>query len=122
MLNIILLIIGLLALIISIGLNINLYNKGKYNPSIFKNGGRFGYGYDFRGTLMVCILVPMFIITPLTYKMIYISVGIIFGGISTTILNILSYQHLRSNRIIIETVIFDLVILCVVIVSLNSIL
>lgn len=122
MLSIILSIIGLLALIISIGLDINLYNKGEYNPSIFKNGGGYGYGYNFRGTLTVCLLVPMFFITPIAYKMSYISVGTIFVGISTTVLNILSYQHLRSKRIIIETVIFDIVMLYIVIVSLNSIL
>lgn len=122
MLSIILLIIGLLALIILIVLNINLYNKGEYNPSIFKNGGRYGFGYNFRGTLMVCILVPLFIITPITYKMSYIIVGTILGGSSTTVLNILSHQHLRRKRIIIETVIFDIVMLCMVIVSLNSIL
>lgn len=89
---------------------IYLFNKGKYNPYMFKRG-EFEEPYFVRLGLSLAML---FCLNNIKIKLvpIYFLSTYAFGlGTCTNILNYLSYRKSKDKKIIIHTIIFDIILI-----------
>ena len=118
--NIIIFVIGIASCIVTIWENRQAYIRGEYDPNIF----RFRQGYEWKLTMLIAyngMIIPMFFIKlPI---IIYLYILIIFGTLLLTIniLNVKCYKKIRKKRILIYTMINDLIFIIIIIFISNMI-
>lgn len=107
MINIILFIVGVIATIVWIFIEIDKYNKGEYKYLYLNNS------IGLREYLINLFqFLPIFLIKPLNLNLSYTFITLSTVGIIETILRIKIYNQIKKKRKIIEIIIADLLILC----------
>lgn len=119
-------VIGITSCIVIVWESIQAYIKGEYDPD--SNIFRLRQGYEWKLTMMLAnigIILPMAftIFHIINYIYIYIYILIIFGTLLLTIniLNFKCYKKIRKKRILIYTIINDLLFM-IFIIFMNNML
>lgn len=110
LINIILFTVGLASLFINILYAVRAYQKGEYNPRIF----RLRQGYEYKPMMLIAyfgMISPINFIDSKMYKGVYTICTLGILCIFINILNIKCFMKTGRKRIITETLGFDLMII-----------
>lgn len=110
MIDNILFIIGIASIISIMWFNIHRFKNNQYNPELLRK--RQGSELRIREFVAyIGFIVPVCFIQSFVLKSIYVLILTLSGTIIITILNLLSYKNSKIKKSIIETTIFDVVML-----------
>ena len=101
--------INILSTVVWIGIEIDSFIKGTYNPSVFYSGSKHNT------ILNVLQIVPLCFIAQIHLRLIFMALSLLIIAILITILNIKSFMKVKRKRIIIETLILDIITIFLVI-------
>ena len=117
MVQVILISISILSTIIWIGVEINSFIKETYNPLFF-----FRSNSNIYDTILNLLqIVPLLFLKPIHSSLVYMALLALIVGMTTAILNLKSFMKTKNRRIIIETLIMDLVVVFVFISVFKSV-
>lgn len=114
---IILFVVGITSCIFTVREDIQAYKSGEYNPYIFRT--RHGHGWkNTEFFAYVGVIIPIYLIEVYSYVYLYFLIILGIESLTTNILNFNIYKRVRIKKILIHTLIHDLLfIIFIIIVS-----